>query len=97
MRASCLKSTAAMCRSAVSAKSGQGVDELLENVLLQAEMLELKAADKGPAKGLVIESRLDKGRGPVASILVQSGLLQKGDIVWPAMFRPRPRDDQRNG
>ena len=65
----------------VSAKTGKGVDDLLENVLLQAEMLELKAADKGPAKGLVIESRLDKGRGPVASILVQSGLLQKGDIV----------------
>ena len=65
----------------VSAKTGQGVDELLENVLLQAEMLELKAPDKGPAKGLVIESRLDKGRGPVATILVQSGLLQKGDIV----------------
>ncbi|MDO4938268.1 MAG: translation initiation factor IF-2, partial [Sutterellaceae bacterium] len=65
----------------VSAKSGQGVDELLENVLLQAEMLELKAPDKGNAKGLVVESRLDKGRGPVASVLVQSGLLQKGDIV----------------
>ena len=65
----------------VSAKTGKGVDELLENVLLQAEMLELKAPAKGPAKGLVIESRLDKGRGPVASILVQSGLLQKGDIV----------------
>lgn len=65
----------------VSAKTGKGVDDLLENVLLQAEMLELKAPDKGPAKGLVIESRLDKGRGPVASILVQSGLLQKGDIV----------------
>lgn len=65
----------------VSAKTGQGVDELLENVLLQAEMLELKAPDQGPAKGLVIESRLDKGRGPVASILVQSGLLHKGDIV----------------
>lgn len=65
----------------VSAKTGKGVDELLENVLLQAEMLELKAPDKGPAKGIVIESRLDKGRGPVASILVQSGMLQKGDIV----------------
>ena len=64
----------------VSAKTGKGVDELLENVLLQAEMLELKAPDKGPAKGIVIESRLDKGRGPVASILVQSGMLQKGDI-----------------
>ena len=65
----------------VSAKTGQGVDELLENLLLQAEMLELKAPAEGPAKGLVIESRLDKGRGPVASVLVQSGLLKKGDIV----------------
>ena len=65
----------------VSAKTGQGVDELLENLLLQAEMLELKAPAEGPAKGLVIESRLDKGRGPVASVLVQTGLLKKGDIV----------------
>ncbi len=65
----------------VSAKTGQGVDELLENVLLQAEMLELKAPAEGNAKGIVIESRLDKGRGPVASVLVQSGLLKKGDIV----------------
>ncbi len=65
----------------VSAKTGKGVDELLENVLLQAEMLELKAPDQGMAKGMVVESRLDKGRGPVASVLVQSGLLQKGDIV----------------
>lgn len=65
----------------VSAKTGQGVDELLENVLLQAEMLELKAPVEGPARGLVIESRLDKGRGPVASILVQAGTLHRGDIV----------------
>lgn len=65
----------------VSAKTGQGVDELLENVLLQAEMLELKAPRDGMAKGLVIESRLDKGRGPVASVLVQSGTLHRGDIV----------------
>ena len=65
----------------VSAKTGQGVDDLLENLLLQAEMLELKAPAEGPAKGLVIESRLDKGRGPVASVLVQTGLLKKGDIV----------------
>ncbi len=65
----------------VSAKTGQGVDELLENVLLQAEMLELKAPVDGPARGLVIESRLDKGRGPVASILVQSGTLHRGDVV----------------
>ena len=65
----------------VSAKTGTGVDELLENVLLQAEMLELKAPKEGFAKGLVIESRLDKGKGPVASVLVQSGTLKKGDIV----------------
>ena len=65
----------------VSAKTGQGVDELLENVLLQAEMLELKAPREGFARGLVVESRLDKGRGPVASILVQSGTLHRGDIV----------------
>ncbi|MDL2058525.1 translation initiation factor IF-2 [Mesosutterella sp. AGMB02718] len=65
----------------VSAKTGQGVDELLENVLLQAEVLELKAPAEGLAKGFVLESRLDKGRGPVASVLVQSGKLQRGDIV----------------
>ncbi len=65
----------------VSAKTGQGIDELLENVLLQAEVLELKAAIDAPAKGLVIEARLDKGRGPVATILVQSGTLHRGDVV----------------
>ena len=65
----------------VSAKTGQGVDELLENVLLQAEVLELKAVRNGPAKGLIIESRLDKGRGPVATVLVQSGTLKRGDVV----------------
>lgn len=65
----------------VSAKKGTGVDELLENVLLQAEVLDLKAPDEGPGKGLVIESRLDKGRGPVASVLVQSGSLKRGDVV----------------
>jgi translation initiation factor IF-2 len=65
----------------VSAKTGQGVDELLESVLLQAEVLELKAPKDYPAKGIVIESRLDKGRGPVASILVQSGTLKRGDII----------------
>lgn len=65
----------------VSAKTGQGVDNLLENVLLEAEMLELKAPAEGPARGAVIESRLDKGRGPVATVLVQSGLLSKGDEV----------------
>lgn len=65
----------------VSAKTGQGIDDLLEQVLLQAEVLELKAPIEAPGKGLVVESRLDKGRGPVATILVQSGTLSKGDVV----------------
>ncbi len=65
----------------VSAKSGQGIDALLERVLLQAEVLDLHAPRDCPAKGLVIESRLDKGRGPVATILVQSGTLRQGDIL----------------
>ena len=65
----------------VSAKTGEGIDTLLENVLLQAEVLELKAVRNGPAKGLVIESQLDKGRGPVATVLVQSGTLKRGDVV----------------
>jgi translation initiation factor IF-2 len=65
----------------VSAKTGQGIDELLEAVLLQAELLELKAPKNTPAKGLVIEGRLDKGRGPVATILVQSGTLKRGDMI----------------
>jgi len=65
----------------VSAKTGQGVDDLLEQVLLQAEVLELKAPVQAMAKGLVIEAKLDKGRGPVATILVQSGTLNVGDVV----------------
>ena len=65
----------------VSAKTGQGIDDLLENVLLQSEILELKAPVEVPARGIVIEARLDKGRGPVASVLVQSGTLHKGDVV----------------
>jgi translation initiation factor IF-2 len=65
----------------VSAKTGQGIDELLEQVLLQAEVLELKAPQDAAAKGLVIEAQLDKGRGPVATVLVQSGTLKRGDIV----------------
>ena len=65
----------------VSAKTGEGIDNLLENVLLQAEVLELKAPVDTPAKGLVIEAKLDKGRGPVATIMVQSGVLRRGDIV----------------
>ncbi|MBY0499620.1 MAG: translation initiation factor IF-2 [Nitrosomonas sp.] len=66
---------------AVSAKTGQGIDTLLETILLQAEVLELKAPVNTPAKGVVIESRLDKGRGPVATILVQSGMLKRGDAL----------------
>ncbi|WP_119156035.1 translation initiation factor IF-2 [Caldimonas tepidiphila] len=65
----------------VSARTGQGIDDLLEQVLLQAEVLELTAAKDAPAKGLVIEAKLDKGRGPVATVLVQSGTLKRGDIV----------------
>ncbi|HEY9239693.1 MAG TPA: translation initiation factor IF-2, partial [Burkholderiaceae bacterium] len=66
---------------AVSARTGQGIDTLLEQVLLQAEVLELKAAKDSMAKGLVIEAQLDKGRGPVATVLVQSGTLKRGDVV----------------
>ena len=65
----------------VSAKTGEGIDNLLEQVLLQAEVLELKAPVEAPAKGLVIEARLDKGKGPVATILVQSGTLRRGDVL----------------
>ncbi len=65
----------------VSAKTGKGIDSLLERILLQAEVLELKAPRNAPAKGIVVESRLDKGRGPVATVLVQSGTLKRGDIV----------------
>ena len=65
----------------VSAKTGQGIDSLLEQVLLQAEVLELNAPKDAPAKGLVIEAKLDKGRGPVATVLVQSGTLKRGDVV----------------
>ena len=65
----------------VSAKTGQGIDELLEAILLEAEVLELKAIKEGMAAGVVIESKLDKGRGPVATVLVQEGTLKQGDIV----------------
>jgi len=65
----------------VSAKTGQGVDELLEQILLQAEVKELMAQVEAPAKGVVIEARLDKGRGPVATLLVQSGTLRRGDVI----------------
>jgi len=65
----------------VSAKTGKGIDELLEQVLLQADVLELKAPVDAPARGIVIEARLDKGRGPVATVLVQSGTLKRGDVL----------------
>jgi len=65
----------------VSAKTGEGIDALLDSILLQAEVLELKALEKGPATGLVVESSLDKGRGAVATVLVQNGTLNKGDIL----------------
>ncbi len=75
----------------VSAHTGEGVNELLDAVLLQAEILELTAASDVPAQGIVIESRLDKGRGPVASLLVQSGTLRQGDIVLAGLQFGRVR------
>ncbi|HTH79124.1 MAG TPA: translation initiation factor IF-2 [Ramlibacter sp.] len=75
----------------VSARTGQGVEELLEQVLLQAEVLELKAPKDAMAKGLVIEAQLDKGRGPVATILVQSGTLKIGDVVLAGQTYGRVR------
>jgi len=75
----------------VSAKTGQGIDDLLENVLLQAEVLELKAPKDALAKGLVIEARLDKGRGPVATVLVQSGTLKRGDVLLVGQVYGRVR------
>lgn len=75
----------------ISAKTGQGIDELLDAVLLQAEVLELTAHVDGAAKGVVIESRLDKGRGPVATILVQAGTLHKGDIILAGLQYGRIR------
>jgi translation initiation factor IF-2 len=65
----------------VSAKTGQGVDDILDSILLQAEVMELQAVRERPASGTVIESSLDKGRGPVATVLVQNGTLRKGDII----------------
>ena len=80
----------------VSAKTGQGLDKLLESIQLQSEVLELKAPVNAPAKGVVIESRLDKGRGPVATVLVKSGTLKKGDVLLAgAVFgRVRAMNDE---
>jgi len=75
----------------VSAKTGLGIDELLAAISLQSEMLELEAPTEGHAKGVVIESRLDKGRGPVATVLIQSGTLKKGDIALCGMEYGRVR------
>ncbi|PXX94823.1 translation initiation factor IF-2 [Halomonas sp. LBP4] len=75
----------------VSAKTGEGIDALLEAVLLVSEVLELKAVPEAPGKGVVVESRLDKGRGPVATVLVQNGTLRKGDIVLAGLHYGRVR------
>jgi len=75
----------------VSAKTGQGIDSLLEAILLQAEVLELKAAHDIPATGVVLESKLEKGRGPVADILIQQGALRKGDFLLCGMEFGRVR------
>lgn len=75
----------------ISAKTGEGIDALLDAILLQAEVLELTAHTDGAGKGVVIESRLDKGRGPVATILVQSGTLRKGDILLAGLQYGRIR------
>ena len=80
----------------VSAKTGEGVDDLLDALLLQAEVLELKAVEDCPAQGVVIESTLDKGRGPVATILVQNGVLRRGDtlVTGQEMGRVRAMFDE---
>ena len=75
----------------VSAHTGEGVDNLLESILLQSELLELEAAREGPATGVVVESRLDRGRGPVATVLVQSGSLKKGDMLLAGQVYGRVR------
>ncbi|MCM2131569.1 translation initiation factor IF-2 [Larsenimonas rhizosphaerae] len=75
----------------VSAKTGEGIDSLLEAVLLVSEVLELNAVPNAPAKGVVVESRLDRGRGPVATVLVQNGTLSKGDIVLAGLHYGRVR------
>ena len=75
----------------VSAKSGEGIEDLLEAIQLVSEVLELKAVPEAPGKGVVVESRLDKGRGPVATVLVQNGTLRKGDIVLAGLHYGRVR------
>jgi len=65
----------------VSAKTGEGIDELLESILLQAEVMELKAVEDAQARGVVVEASLDKGRGPIATLLIQQGTLKRGDMI----------------
>lgn len=81
----------------VSAKTGQGIDDLLDSLLVQAEVLELKASQEGPGQGIVIESRLDRGKGSVVTILVQQGKLHKGDLLLAgtAYGRVRALHDER--
>jgi translation initiation factor IF-2 len=89
----------------VSAQTGEGVDRLLDSILLQAELMELKAPDEGPAGGVVIESMLDRGRGPVATMLIKQGRLKKGDMVLSgqqygrvrAMFNERGQEVESAG
>ena len=76
----------------VSAKTGEGIDTLLDSLLIQAEVLELKAPKEGPGQGIVIESRLDKGRGPVITLLIQRGKITKGDILLAGVAHGRVRD-----
>ena len=75
----------------VSAKTGEGIDDLLEAILLQAELLELTAVSDAPGQGVVVESRLDKGRGSISTLLVQNGTLRKGDIVLAGLHYGRVR------
>src|SRR4029079_9442174 len=75
----------------ISAKAGTGIDNLLDSVLVQAEVLELKAIIDAPARGVVIESRLDRGRGAVMSVLIQQGTLHKGDIILAGLEYGRIR------
>ncbi len=75
----------------VSALTGEGIDALLEAVLLQAELLELKAVEDGPAQGVVIESELDKGKGPIATLLIQNGTLKQGDVIVAGQYFGKAR------
>jgi translation initiation factor IF-2 len=75
----------------VSAKTGQGIEELLENLALQAEILELRAPEEGRGQGVVLEARIDKGRGTVATVLVQSGMIKKGDIIVANEYQGKVR------